>query len=155
MLQRRLNDLKFWKRHPPNLLHFDDSHWRNASMRSSCKASSQFMVKWGGLFHCGWCHFWAGSPWFYWKASWASQGKQSSKQHPSMTSASAPASKFLPCVSSYTDFLWWWTTMWKCKLNKPFLSQLASWSWYFMQEYKPGVTKIRTHYFCVQDMSVY
>jgi len=33
------------------------------------------------------------------------QGKQSSKQHPSMASASAPASKFLPCVSSCPDFL--------------------------------------------------
>ena len=35
--------------------------------------------------HCGWCHPWAGGLGFYKKASWASQGKQSSKQHPSMS----------------------------------------------------------------------
>ena len=46
-----------------------------------------------------------------------------------MASASAPASKFLPCLSSCPDFLWWWRTMWKCKLNKPFPPQLASWPW--------------------------
>ena len=46
-----------------------------------------------------------------------------------MTSASASTSKFLPCVSSCPDFLWRWTAMWKCKLNKCFPPQLASWSW--------------------------
>jgi hypothetical protein len=110
--------------------------WGNASMRSSCKAFSQLVIK-GGRAHGGWCHPWAGSPGFYKEASWASQGKQASKHQPSMASASAPASKFLPCVSSSTDCLWWWTAMWKCKLNKPFPPQLASWSWYFVQEYKP------------------
>jgi hypothetical protein len=34
------------------------------------------------------------------------QAKQSSKQYPSMASASAPTSKVLPCMSSYPDFLW-------------------------------------------------
>jgi hypothetical protein len=29
------------------------------------------------------------------------QAEQASKQHPSMASASAPTSKFLPCLSSY------------------------------------------------------
>jgi hypothetical protein len=49
----------------------------------------------------------------------------------------APASKFLPCVSSCPDFLWWWTAVWKCMLNKPFPPQIASWSWCLVQEYKP------------------
>jgi hypothetical protein len=95
--------------------------WGNASMRSTCKAFSQLVIK-GGRAHCGWCHPWAGSPGFYKRASWASQGEQANKQHPSMTSASAPASKFLLCVSCCPDFLWWWTAMWRCKLNKPFPS---------------------------------
>jgi hypothetical protein len=40
----------------------------NASMRSSCKAFSQLVIK-GGRAHCGWCHPWAGSLGFYKKAS--------------------------------------------------------------------------------------
>jgi hypothetical protein len=52
--------------------------WGNASMRSSCKVFSQLVIK-GGRSTCGWCHPWAGSPGFYKKASWASQGKQASK----------------------------------------------------------------------------
>jgi hypothetical protein len=48
--------------------------------------------------------------------------------HPSMASASsAPASRFLPCLSSCPDFLWWWTVMWKRKLYKPFPLQIAFW----------------------------
>jgi len=35
-----------------------------------------------GPAHCGWCHPWAGGPGFYKTASWASQGKQASKQRP-------------------------------------------------------------------------
>jgi hypothetical protein len=88
----------------------------------------------GGKAHCGWCHPWAGSLGFYKKASWASQGKQASKQYPSVASVSTPASRFLPCVSSSPDFLWWWIAMWKSKVNKPFPSHLASWSWCFVQE---------------------
>jgi hypothetical protein len=103
----------------------------NVSMRSSCKAFSQWVIKGEGA-HSGWCHPWIGSPGFYKKANWASQGQESTKQHPSMASASAPASKFLPCVSSSPDFHWWWTAVWKCQLNKPFLPQLASWLWCFV-----------------------
>jgi hypothetical protein len=79
--------------------------WRNASMRSNCKAFSQLVIK-GRRVHCRWCYSWTGRPGLYKKASWASQGKQSSKQHPSMASVSAPTSKFLPCVRSSPDFLW-------------------------------------------------
>jgi hypothetical protein len=52
--------------------------WGSASMRSSCKAFSQLVIK-GGRTHCGWCHPWAGSLGFYRKASWASKGKQANK----------------------------------------------------------------------------
>jgi hypothetical protein len=34
------------------------------------------------------------------------QAEQASKGHLSMASASAPASRLLPCVSSSPDFLW-------------------------------------------------
>ena len=78
--------------------------WGNASMRSSCKAFSQLVIK-GGRAHYGWCHPWAGSPGFYKKASWASQVKQSSKQSPSIASASAPAScpVWVPVLTSFGD----------------------------------------------------
>ena len=39
------------------------------------------------------------------KAGCVSYNEQASKEHPSMVSASAPASKFLPCLSSCPDFL--------------------------------------------------
>jgi hypothetical protein len=39
------------------------------------------------------------------------------------------SSCFLTCLHSSPDFLWWWTAVWKCKPNKPFPPQLASWSW--------------------------
>jgi hypothetical protein len=78
--------------------------WGNASMRFSCKAFSQFVIN-GGRAHCGWCHPWAGGLGFYKKASWARQGKQASKEHPSMASASAPASwpAWVPVLTSFGD----------------------------------------------------
>jgi hypothetical protein len=55
--------------------------------------------------HCGWDHPWAGSLGFYKRASWASQGKKASKKHPSMASASAPASwpAWVPVLTSFSD----------------------------------------------------
>jgi hypothetical protein len=90
-----------------------------------------------GPAHCVWCHPWTGSLGFYKKASWASQGKPANKQHPSMASESAPASKFLTCLNSNPDFLWWWTAMWRCKLSKPFPPQLASQSWCLCRNRNP------------------
>jgi hypothetical protein len=55
--------------------------WGNVSMRSSCKAFSQLVIK-GGRARCGWCHPWAGSLGFYKKARWASQGRQASSISP-------------------------------------------------------------------------
>jgi hypothetical protein len=78
--------------------------WGNDSMRSSCKAFSQLVIK-GGRAPWKWCYPWAGSLWFYKKASWASQGKQASKEHPSVASASAPASwpAWVPVLTSFGD----------------------------------------------------
>jgi hypothetical protein len=44
----------------------------------------------GGKAPCGWDNLWVGSLGFYKRAGWASQGKQASKEHPSMASASVP-----------------------------------------------------------------
>ena len=52
-------------------------------------------------------------------------GEQASKQHSSVASASAPASKFLLCWSFCSDFLRWWTVIWKYELKKPFPPQVA------------------------------
>ena len=73
--------------------------------------------------HPGWWAF----PEFYKTASWVNQRKQASKQHLSVAFVSAPASRFLPCLSSCPDFLQWWTVIWKCKVNKPFPLQVAFW----------------------------
>ena len=73
--------------------------WENASMRSSCKAFSQLVIKGGRA------HSWAGRLGFYKRAGWASQGNQASKEHPSMASASAPASwpAWVPVLTSFGD----------------------------------------------------
>jgi hypothetical protein len=63
-----------------------------------------FWVLWlieEGPFYCGWCYPWAGGPGCYKNTSWASHEEQASKQHPSMVSASAPASRFQLCLSFY------------------------------------------------------
>jgi hypothetical protein len=57
-----------------------------------------------GPAHCEWCHPWVGGPGFYKKAGWANQGKQASKQHRSMASASASATRFLPWVPVLISF---------------------------------------------------
>jgi hypothetical protein len=95
--------------------------WGNASMRSSCKAFSQLVIK-GGRAHCGWCHPWDGSLGFCKKASWTSQGKQASKSHPSMASASAPASwsAWVPVLTSFGDEQHYGSVSW---IN-PFLPNL-------------------------------
>ena len=58
-----------------------------------------------GPAHFGWCHLWVGSPGFYKRAGCASQRKQASKEHPSMASASAPASwpAWVPVLTSFGD----------------------------------------------------
>jgi hypothetical protein len=52
-----------------------------------------------------WYYLWAGSLGFYMKSSWASQEKEASKWHPTMTSASASASwpAWVPVLTSFGD----------------------------------------------------
>jgi hypothetical protein len=59
----------------------------------------------GGKAPGGWDHLWAGSIEFCKRAGWASQGKQASKEHPSMASASAPVSwpAWVPVLTSFSD----------------------------------------------------
>ena len=46
-----------------------------------------------------------GTTGFYKEVLWASREDKASKQHLPMASASAPASRFLPCLCSCPDFL--------------------------------------------------
>ena len=48
-------------------------------------------------------------------------GKQARKHHFSIAFTTF---RFLPCFISCHNFLWWWTARWKCKLHKPFPSNL-------------------------------
>jgi hypothetical protein len=54
---------------------------------------------------CWWCYPWAGSLGFCKRAGWASQGRQASKEHPSMASTSAPAfwPAWVPVLTSFSD----------------------------------------------------
>jgi hypothetical protein len=97
----------------------------NASMRSSCGAFSQLVINLGGPF--------VGDaiPGLVVLGSIRKQAEQAR--------GSKPGSNILPLtyVSSSPDFLWWWTAMWKCKLNKPFPPQLISWSWCLYKNRNP------------------
>ena len=76
---------------------------------------------WEGPANWGCCHLWLvvlGS--IRKQAEQARRSKPITSTLSFMTSASAPASRFLPCSSSCSDFLWWWTVRWKPKPNKPF-----------------------------------
>jgi hypothetical protein len=106
--------------------------WGNASMRSSCKAFSQLVIKGGGLIVGG------AIPGLVVLGSIKRQTEQVSGSKP-VTSLHGLciSSCFLTCLSFSPDFLWWWTAMWKCKLNKPFPPQLASWSWCLCRNRNP------------------
>lgn len=90
----------------------------------------------------GWCDLWAGHPRFCKKLGCTRPRVQASK-HFSMASALAHASRFLSNLSSCTNFLWWWTVVWKHETNKPFPPLLAlvmvshhnnsksNWDWMF------------------------
>jgi hypothetical protein len=64
--------------------------WGNASMRSSCGAFSQLVIKGEGSLVGGTIPGLVVFG-FYKRAGWACLGKQASKKHPSMASALAPA----------------------------------------------------------------
>jgi hypothetical protein len=55
-------------RHSWSYLRERSFSWGNGSMRSSCQAFSQLVIK-GKRAHWGWYHPWTGSPGFYKKAS--------------------------------------------------------------------------------------
>lgn len=75
-------------------------------------------------------------------AGWTSHEKQANQQHPSMVSASAPASNFLSCMSSCPYTLWRWTLIWKNKPNKLFPPpSLSFWSWYLITAAIATLTK--------------
>ena len=106
--------------------------WGNASMRSSCKVFSQLVIKGRGPIVSG------AIPGLAVLDSIRKQTEQargSKRVKPSLRGLCI-SSCILTCLSSSPDFLWWWTEMWKCKLNKPFPPHLASSSWCFVQEYK-------------------
>ena len=67
-------------------------------------------------------------PGLYKKAGWQAIGSKpvSSTFHGLCISSSL---RLLPRVSSSVSFLQWWTVLWNYKVNKPFPSQLACWSW--------------------------
>jgi hypothetical protein len=77
-----------------------------------------------GSAHCGWCCPLSGSPGFYKKVGWTSQGKQASKQHSSMASASASASRIL-VLTSFNDEQC-------CESVNLFLLNFAIWSYHFI-----------------------
>jgi hypothetical protein len=88
---------------------------------------------------CGWDHLWAGSLGFYKRAGWASQGKQASKEHPSMASASAPASwpAWVPVLTSFSDEQQCRSVSW---IN-PFLPNCFL-IMMFVQEWKPWLRQL-------------
>jgi hypothetical protein len=86
--------------------------WGSASMRSSCKAFSQLVIK-GELPLWG-CHLWAGSLGFYKKAS----------QKETPIHGLCISSCFLTCLSSSPDFLWWQQQCKNVSWLNPFLPNL-------------------------------
>jgi hypothetical protein len=107
--------------------------WENASMRSNCKAFPQLVIKGerplvggtiSGLVVLGSIESRLSKP------GEASQWRTS-------VHGFCISSCFLTCLSSSPDFLWWWTALWKCKLNKPFPPHLASWSWCLCRNRNP------------------
>lgn len=60
-----------------------------------------------------------------------------------MTSASAPVSIFLPCLSVFPDFLQWWTGICKFKPTKPFPPQLTLWSGCFKKLHLTRANKFK------------
>jgi len=132
-MKQRLPDTLCWlicvsTWHKLELSQRTEPPWEKASLRSSCKAFSQLVIKGGGGRGSHWVVPSLGcSLGFYKRASWARQGKQArgSKPVSNTLHGLCISSCFLTCLSFSPDFPWWWTAMWKCELNKPFPPQLA------------------------------
>ena len=107
--------------------------WGNASMRSNCKAFSQLVIKGerplvggtiSGLVVLG---------------SIREQAEQARGSKPVKNIPPWPLHQLLlPDLLEFQSWLpWWWTAVWKCKPNKPFPPQLASWSWCLCRNRNP------------------
>jgi hypothetical protein len=107
--------------------------WGNASLRSNCKAFSQLVIKGerplvggtiSGLVVLG---------------SIREQAEQSRGSKPVRNIPPWPLHQLL--LPDLLDFQSWLflviTAVWKCKLNKPFPPQLASWSWCLCRNWNP------------------
>jgi hypothetical protein len=93
-------------------------------MRYNCKAFSQYSDQ-EGKAPCGWCHPWAGSLSSLREQAEQARGSKSVKNIPPWPLHQLLLSDLLEFQSC---ILWWSTAVWKCKPNKPFPSQFASWS---------------------------
>jgi hypothetical protein len=97
-----------------NHLNKGNLNWENISIKPSCRDFSQLGIDWGGP-----SPLWVGPfPGLVVLGSIRKQAEQASKQHSSMVSASAPASRFLPCLSSCPDILQLWSMMWHVSQNE-------------------------------------
>jgi hypothetical protein len=108
--------------------------WGDASTRSSCKAFSQLVIKGerplvggtiSGLVVLG---------------SIREQTEQARGSKPAKNIPPWPLHQLLlsDLVRFQSWLPWWWTAAWKCKLNKPFPPQLASWSWCLCRNRNPN-----------------
>jgi hypothetical protein len=114
--------------------------WGNASMRSSCGAFSQLVIKgWGPL------------------VGGTISGLvvlDSIREQAEQTRGSKPVSNIppwplhqllLPDLVEFQSWLpGWWTAMWKCKQNKPFPPQFVSWLWCLCRNRNP-----KTGFLCI------
>ena len=106
--------------------------WGNASMRSSCKAFSQLVIKGEGPL------VGVAIPDLVVLGSIREQAEQARGSKPVKNIFPWPLHQLLlPELSSSPDFLWWWMAKWKCKLNKTFPPQLAFGSWYLWRNRNP------------------
>jgi hypothetical protein len=95
------------------------------SMRSSCKSFSQLVITWVGP--SPWCVVlcpdWG--PGFYKKTNKTNYGKQASKQHTTMASASGSSPAWVPFLTFSHHELWSGSVSRK----NAFISNLLFWSW--------------------------
>ena len=107
--------------------------WGSASMRSSCGASSQLVIKWGGPLVGG------AIPGLIVLGSIREQAEQASGSKPVRNVPPWPLHQLLllDLLEVQSWLPWWWIAVWKCKQNKPLSSQLASWSWCLCRNRNP------------------
>jgi hypothetical protein len=105
--------------------------WGNASMRSSCKAFAQLVIK-------GERPIPGAIPGLVVLGSIRKQAEQARGSKPvTFLHDLCISSCFQICLSSSPNLLWWWTAVWKCKPDKPFPLQLAFWSWCLCRNRNP------------------